>query len=280
MKRTLFVVLSVFGICITCKCQKAKTYNWSWDKDGAVLASSLAGFAGTQYMINSVGQPTNADIRVLDYNSVWGFDRGAIFNNSEGAASMSDMFLFSSFALPYISILDKDARGERGTILGMMFETLLINTNITNAFKASTKRLRPYAYRVGLGEDLSISSKTRQSFISGHTSNVAAASFFTAKVISDMNPNSKWKPLVWASAFMIPATTGYLRYKAGRHFPSDVVVGYGVGALIGYFVPHFHKVNRNKAFKLGVLPVGGGVGLSLDVNLNENKDAEHSYIEF
>ena len=41
---------------------------------------------------------------------------------------------------------------------------------------------------------------------------------------------------------MLPAVTGYLRFKAGKHFPTDIIVGYGVGATIGYLVPELHKL--------------------------------------
>ena len=148
-----------------------------------------------------------------------------------------------------------------------MFETLLINYNLTGTLKATTRRLRPYAYRISPTEGGEISSTTNQSFISGHTSTVAAASFFTAKVLTDMHPDSPVKPLIWASAIALPAATGYLRYKAGKHFPSDVIVGYGVGALIGFFVPHLHRNRDNQRFSIS--PAAGGVaGLGLTINLN------------
>jgi membrane-associated phospholipid phosphatase len=38
---------------------------------------------------------------------------------------------------------------------------------------------------------------------------------------------------------------GYLRYLAGKHFPSDVIVGAFMGSVAGYLVPYFHKKSRN-----------------------------------
>ncbi len=277
-----FVVFILAIFCSsTCVCQNAKpkTYNWSWDKDGAVLASSIAGYAGSRYLISQNGTPSLSAVRTLDFNTLPSFDRGAIFNSSHDAAQLSDMFLFGSFALPFISFLDKNSNSQKGVIFGMMFETLLINTNITNTFKGATTRFRPYAYNLAIHEDVSITSTTQQSFISGHTSTVAATSFFTAKVLTDMNPDSQLKPLIWASAFVVPAITGYLRYSAGKHFPSDIVAGYGVGALIGFFVPHFHKINHNDNVRLGVLPVAGGLGLSANMNLNGSQETS-TFIEF
>ena len=74
----------------------------------------------------------------------------------------------------------------------------------------------------------------------------AANTFFAAKVFSDYYPDSKWKPVVWTAAATIPAITGYLRVKGGRHFTTDVITGYAVGAAVGYLVPHFHKKKKAK----------------------------------
>lgn len=276
-KTSVFILLIAFST--TCFCQDAPTYNWNWKKDGVILGSAIVGYQGTNYLMNRVGVPTESDLKLLNFSSVPSFDRGAISNNSVGAASISDMFLYSSFALPLISLVDNKCSNQRGAVIGMMFETLLINANLTNTLKATTRRLRPYAYSLEQHEEITLGKTTRQSFISGHTSTVAASTFFTAKVFSDLNPDSKWKPVIWASAMIIPATTGYLRYKAGRHFPSDIVVGYGVGALVGFLVPHFHKNNRNGGVDLNVVPIGGGLGVSLDMNLNKEKKVQE-YISF
>ena len=73
---------------------------------------------------------------------------------------------------------------------------------------------------------------------------LATFSFFTAKVFSDTNPNSKLRPWVWSSAALLPAVTGYLRVKGGKHFPTDVIVGYAVGAAIGILVPGITSITN------------------------------------
>ena len=80
----------------------------------------------------------------------------------------------------------------------------------------------------------------RKSFFSGHTSMTAANSFYAAKVYADMYPDSKWKPWVWTAAALLPAVTAQQRMAAGKHFFTDVLVGYGVGALIGWGIPQLH----------------------------------------
>jgi len=81
---------------------------------------------------------------------------------------------------------------------------------------------------------------------------VGTTTFFAAKVFSDYHPNSKLRPYLWTAAALATGTTGYLRYRSGRHFPSDILVGAAVGTLSGILVPQFHKVkfikNENVKF--------------------------------
>jgi F0F1-type ATP synthase assembly protein I len=46
---------------------------------------------------------------------------------------------------------------------------------------------------------------------------------------------------MWTAAALIPAVTGFSRVNTHNHFPTDVIVGYIVGAAIGYLIPEFHK---------------------------------------
>ena len=108
----------------------------------------------------------------------------------------------------------------------------------------------------------------RFSFISGHTSITAALCFTTAKVFSDYSDNPTHQALVWTGAALVPLITGYLRFEAGKHFPSDIIAGYLVGATIGYLVPWLH--NRKPLVKgLTISPVGlqNGAGVYLSYRL-------------
>jgi membrane-associated phospholipid phosphatase len=66
-------------------------------------------------------------------------------------------------------------------------------------------------------------------------------SFSLAMMYADYNPKSKLKPLVWSLCAAFPIATGALRYKAGKHFWTDVITGYVMGALIGVGVPYLHS---------------------------------------
>ena len=50
--------------------------------------------------------------------------------------------------------------------------------------------------------------------------------------------------VVFSFAGITTGTTGYLWYKAGEHFLSDILIGTAVGTLIGILVPRFHKTRQ------------------------------------
>jgi membrane-associated phospholipid phosphatase len=54
-------------------------------------------------------------------------------------------------------------------------------------------------------------------------------------------PERAVRAAAWAGAALLPAVTGYFRMRAGKHFLSDVAVGYVAGAAIGLSIPLLHR---------------------------------------
>jgi len=44
---------------------------------------------------------------------------------------------------------------------------------------------------------------------------------------------------------LFASTIGYLRYKSGKHFPTDILTGALIGSAIGYFIPFIHRTNES-----------------------------------
>ena len=71
---------------------------------------------------------------------------------------------------------------------------------------------------------------------------------------------------MWGVAAAVPAVVAYFRVRAGKHFLSDNLVGYAVGATVGVMVPRLHR--NNSVFDPTSVPpqrftdsaVGVGVG--------------------
>ncbi|MGB0932221.1 MAG: phosphatase PAP2 family protein [Chitinophagales bacterium] len=187
---------------------------------------------------------TEDQLETLDVGRISKFDRVSCSNWSLPAHRASNAFLFGSPALPFVLLFNKNVRNHNrsfGTVGLLTFETLALNNALTGLTKEIFKRQRPLLYNPECPLDMKLSRNATSSFISGHTSNVAAMSFMTAQIYSDLNPNSKGKVFIWGTAAAIPAITALLRVKAGRHFPTDVMVGYLVGAAVGILVPRLHR---------------------------------------
>jgi membrane-associated phospholipid phosphatase len=152
----------------------------------------------------------------------------------------------------------------------MYYEALSINLALYNMTSALVNRRRPLTFNTDKQANgdpvvpLSAKQKpnVKESFFSGHTSNAAAATFFGAKIFTDFRPHSKLVPFVWVAAAAVPAFTAFSRYKAGKHFPSDVVTGYLIGASVGYLVPELHKIDKDNRVSLAPYMNGKGFAMS------------------
>jgi len=198
----------------------------------------------------------------LDRTDINSFDRSATQQNSESARKLSDVFEFGVFVLPAPFIFSKEMRKETKEIAVMYIETFTLNLFSTTLVKLVTTRNRPFVYNPEVGINKKMVKNARMSMYSGHTSHTAAMSIFTAKVFSDFYPDSQWKPVVWGTAIAIPTITGYLRYKAGKHYPTDVIAGAAMGGLIGFLIPQLHKVKSKMPTGLSLESQGNGMKLN------------------
>jgi membrane-associated phospholipid phosphatase len=153
----------------------------------------------------------------------------------------------------------------------MGLEVTIINSGLTSTAKALVNRTRRYVFNLDLSYEQRTDEESRRSFYSGHASVSASWSFFFAKVFTDYHRDMKtgWKFGVWTVAATVPAVTSYLRVEAGRHFPTDVITGYAMGAFTGWLIPHLHsRSKQNSNINLYPTNVFGYSGLGLQLKLN------------
>lgn len=213
------------------------------------------------YLQNRLDAPLRRELEITAYDQINAFDRLGSNFELGNSRKLSDYGLYAGVALPGLLLLDKDTRDGFGKISLLYAETMMIAGGLTNITKAGFARPRPYVYGPEWVPGTVLKSGDRAAFVSGHTSLSAAGSFFFARVFTDYHPDSKLKPYVWGLAATIPAVTGYLRVRAGRHYPTDVIAGYALGATVGYLVPTLHK---RKILPKG-MRVNAGIG---GLNLN------------
>ncbi|UYZ58825.1 phosphatase PAP2 family protein [Hymenobacter latericus] len=200
---------------------------------------------------------TDEEVAALRRDDVNRFDRFAAGNYDPTAKRISDYPFYASFAAPLVlALADGDVRSKAGQVGVLYLETLSVTGALFTVATAAVPRSRPLAYSTN--PELTISQRgnnnSTNSFFAGHTAATATNTFFVAKVFHDFHPESAARPYVWAAAAAVPAAVGYLRLKAGKHFLSDNLVGYAVGAASGILVPQLHKKNRNG---FSVVPMQG-----------------------
>jgi membrane-associated phospholipid phosphatase len=227
--------------------------------------SLSAGFVAQHF--NNKKFLNQTELNALDDNGLLGIDKPAVGFSSGKAASYSDFFRTSMTLLPIYFLSNHHTKEDIWPLAAMSLEVFSITFGLTTLAKNVAKRPRPFTYNPEVPLERKLELDARRSFFSGHTSHTAAFTFFMAKVVTDYHPNMKkgWKAVMWSGAVLIPATTAYLRVKAGRHFPTDVMAGFAAGALVGFLVPHLHKKNSNQTKKLSWQPafMQGSLGLSM-----------------
>jgi membrane-associated phospholipid phosphatase len=225
---------------------------WGLSLTGAGLL--LAGLA-----VQSNQQPlTLAEIEALDPNDVNAFDRPATGRWSTGADLASDVLVLTLIASP-VTLAIAEAGSKNGLTLGLMYaETVLLNNGVTQLLKGATDRTRPFAYNDDpeIAEEKKQQTNTRRSFPSGHSANAFAAAVFLGTTYSKLHPESSARNWVWAGSLTAATAVGYFRYRAGKHFPTDIITGAVIGASFGYLIPKLHETGA-----VYVAPSEGGAAL-------------------
>lgn len=210
---------------------------------------------------------SEAEVLKLDPANVHWFDRPVIFNPTrryESAVRLSDAFLNGSLITPAILALDKKIRKDWLDVLSMYVVTHAINNTIFLAVSAPVNRVRPMVYNTEMPMEERTGKGKRNSFYSGHVANAAASTFFLVKVYTDYHHIKGWnRILLYTAAAVPPAMVGHFRLLAGRHFRSDVIIGFLVGATSGIMVPELHRIKMPKKLSMEPFYSPESVGVSL-----------------
>ena len=221
-------------------------YETSFVKDGIWITSAVGLNVLGVKLIQEKDDLTLADLNTLSKDDIWGVDRWAAGYYSEKANDDSYIPFYASFVLPFALLINENERGHAGQISVLFVETMATTGALFTITAGLVEKSRPLVYNESLDPELRIDSDEQRSFFAGHTAATAAGTFFAAKIFNDFNPDSPLKPLVWGVAAAIPASVGYMRIKAGKHFLTDNLIGYAVGAASGILIPELHKkANKN-----------------------------------
>ncbi|MBE9510481.1 MAG: phosphatase PAP2 family protein [Bacteroidetes bacterium] len=269
--RTLSVllILNITTIYINAQQQdsiKNEIYKLNmWADLPVTLGGSFTSYLG----LKGISQKPLLDsltVAQLDLSNINWFDRSAVRQNPDHfqkAHSISDFLLYLGLTSPFLLMLDEDIREDWPKIGLLFIETEIIFSNLFLWNVNYIDRKRPLLYIPDVPLDTKLKKLNNNSFYSGHTASVAAATFFTAKVYLDYHPELKSKRfLLYSAAIIPPALVGFFRYKAGKHFPTDVLTGLMIGAGTGILVPHLHKQTNSNLVIIPVKSQFTGLALS------------------
>lgn len=264
MNKMLFPLL--FFLCLTFSSysQTESPYETRWAVDGPWIGAGVGLNVLGLMAIKNKDHLTQDQLNNITKEDVFVVDRWAAGNSSDNADNLSYYPFYGSFTLPLIMMVaDKNQRSHAGQISILFVETMATTGALFTMSAGYIERSRPLVYNEDLPDKKRMDNDAQRSFFAGHVAATATATFFAAKVFQDFNPDSRARPYVWTAAALIPTWVGYLRIKSGKHFLTDNLVGFGIGAMSGILIPEIHKKENTS---ISLTPVFGfdyqGIGFN------------------
>lgn len=240
----IILIFAVFHSTIVLAQPKNSPYKMHAVLDFPIIGvSGLGSFTG-RYVQTQIDPLTSVEISNLTTTNIPSIDLSAHSKWSPTADKVSNLGTYAAMMTPGLLFFSpKIRRGDWGSIILLSAETFAMTDFAIQMTKSQVLRPRPYLYNpdIVIPNNLLDNREHRFSMMSGSTAYSSAMCFTGASMFADYHPKSKYKPLVWVAAAVIPASIGYLRYRSGHHYPTDIITGYAVGASIGLFIPYIHR---------------------------------------
>lgn len=248
----IFLLLITFHGFSLCQLKSTKPFNLDFNREAALVGAGAVAAVTAFAILENLKPLSLEEIELLEPSNVNGFDRGAIGPYEED--HLGDAVLYASYAIPLSFAFFNETRSDIWELTLMYGEVLLLQSSINGIVKGTVQRVRPYVYDDQSPVDDKLTKHARISFFSGHTSMTAAITFFTARVATEYVESNSVRILIWTGAALLPVVTAVSRVNTHWHFPTDVMAGYAIGALIGYFIPELHKARPGKNGNLSIYP--------------------------
>lgn len=199
---------------------QAPTWN---NKREIGIAAGLAVWSGINYTLQfqtpAIPKPGNTW-------QIKGLDAGAKKQYLKPAARLSDGLLLAAGLAACMSYKDPIKR-TWAIKTGITLQSAWMAANLAHSVKMTVKRNRPYTQ----ASNFTFTQRDDvYSFFSGHSA--LAASLVTSAFLM-RNPETNISGKLWvAGGLLAGGATMYLRFHAGKHYPSDILAGLIVGAGI------------------------------------------------
>ncbi len=256
-----FILLAFAAPCTASQVQESFPYELDQRLDVGLTVGGVALFAGAAVAYWGQEPLLAEEIDMLDPADINGFDRSATAQWGP-KDRYANALVLTLMAAPLGLAIRTPGSRQSWIVAAMYGEVSLINNALGELLNGVTNRTRPFVYNDSLDIPFEVRSEVeaRRAFPSGHTANAFAAAVFLSSVYAKLNPGSSARTWIWAGSLTVAATTGYMRYKGGKHFPTDIISGAIIGSLIGWGVPKLHEVD---GVNLTIAPSGGGIAIGL-----------------
>ena len=178
--------------------------------------------------------------------------QGAISGAAASAVSFLSAFGEELLLIAVLGFLYWSLDKKLGRYVG---QNLLVSNAFYPMLKNIFMRRRPYFDNAGIkilrpvDPDADVYDIAAQgfSFPSGHSSSAAAVYGSIAR--------GTGKKLLTALAFILPFLVGFSRVFVGAHYPTDVLAGWAIGAIVVFLVPALDRAIKSRAVFFAVLLV-------------------------
>jgi len=244
MKRLLATLIAAFSLCgvgvgSAWADEPRPAYRVSFELDAPLLL--IAGGLTSAYFILGEGAPP-ACAPLCDRANVNAFDRPFAGVHSERWGTVAELATASVLILVPAGLMAGEPSRAGLVDLLVVGEAAFLTLAIQVPVSYAVGRPRPRVY----GDEAPLSERTdpnaARSFFSGHAGNCLATTIVATTALHRIGrPRLAWAVL--AVGLAGSALVGVSRVAAGGHFPSDVFVGYAVGAGVGIAVPALHGLS-------------------------------------
>lgn len=172
-----------------------------------------------------------------------------VFLNGLGSENYDGLWLFitkqthwTPVFLFVFYLLYKKIGGKNLLVVLISIAVLITFTDqFTNLVKYLVQRLRPCNDPQIKSVIRIVKTSDTFSFFSGHAANSMASTVF---IFSILRKHYKYAFLL----FLFPLIFAYSRIYLGLHFPGDILTGYVVGIIFGFFLYRLYGIVHEKYF--------------------------------
>ena len=251
-QRFIFVLLLVAAFCSISSARENAPYTLSWKVDIPLALLGVGSVSLGNYlyadMEPSSGEPSKS--RLLPWDEPFAGTRNHSADNISNYSSLLILFPFV-LEISDFSTGNSDLN-EMSVFFVMVLEIASIESGVNLMLRSTKLWPRPEIFDSRTDRS---DGQEWGSFYSGHSSAAFAVAVFSSMWFEKKHSSSPFVPWVWAGSLSAASAVAVLRVAAGKHYPTDAVVGALAGSLSSFAVLKLHESSESS---LALAPQPGG----------------------